>query len=259
MDQAPPIKRRPTTPASTLKRRATLHRANAARKAKEQEQGRPMSERRKRFVEAFTGEANGNKTEAARIAGFAQPEFEGMRLTKDDKVVQAIASRVEAEAMGSTECLTRIAELGRADIGEFADLVGATDEGHIRSTLKRLHAQGKTRVIKRLTPTRYGLSVELGDSQGARETIAKYLGLLRDRLEIDVRPPSYDTAKIRALLADPRGMELVCELDARLAAIDGAPLACEPSDGSSDLPALEGPSQAPTGASAPNPPVGADD
>jgi hypothetical protein len=258
MDPAPPIRRRPTSPQTTLNRRKAASRARAAR-SMDRHTPRPLTPRQERFVAAYTGEAMGNKTEAARIAGFAEPSVEAQHLLDRPQVVQAIAARVESEAMGSVECLARIAELGRADIGDFADLVGATDEGHIRSTLKRLHAQGKTRVIKRLTPTRYGLSVELGDSQGARETIAKYLGLLRDRLEIDVRPPSYDTAKIRALLADPRGMELVCELDARLAAVEVAPLACEPSDGSSDLPALEGPPQALPGPSAPNPPVGADD
>jgi hypothetical protein len=237
-----------------LNRRKAASRARAAHSR----EPRPLTAKRERFVAAYTGEANGNQTEAARIAGFSRPSVDGTVLLADERVASAVADRTEHLAMGSAECLTRLASMARVDMGDYAGLVGQEDTASIRAELVRLQAQGKTHQIKRLTPTKYGLSVEMVDSQAALTTLAKHLGLLRDRLEIDVRPPSYDTAKIRALLQDPRGMELVCELDARLAAVDGAPLACEPSDGSSDLPAIEGPSGASVGPSAPNPPLGAD-
>ncbi len=57
-----------------------------------------LTERRRRFVLAFIGEAAGNATEAARIAGYAHPDPEGARLLGTDRVRAAVeAMRAPAE------------------------------------------------------------------------------------------------------------------------------------------------------------------
>jgi hypothetical protein len=49
-----------------------------------------LTERQRRFVEAFVGEAMGSATEAARMAGYANPENNAHRLMELDGVVAAL-------------------------------------------------------------------------------------------------------------------------------------------------------------------------
>lgn len=46
--------------------------------------------KRRLFVEAYAGEAKGNATEAARIAGYKQPQAQGSRLLKNVEVSRAL-------------------------------------------------------------------------------------------------------------------------------------------------------------------------
>lgn len=173
-----------------------------------------------RFVDALTGEGKGRNSTAARIAGYRFPHIVGVKVANRPEVRRAVKARTEEMAMGSQECLCRLGAHARADIADYADLVGLTDPKEIRSTLLKLQRQGKAGGIKRLTPTRFGLSVEMVDTQAALTTLAKHLGLLRDKLDITIQTPQFNTEKIRALLADPTGLDLVCALDSRLAALD---------------------------------------
>lgn len=178
-----------------------------------------LTAKQERFVDAVTGEAEGKNATAARIAGYSFPKIESVKAARS--VAPHVKARVKRLAMGSAECLGRLAAQARVDISDYADLVGQVDPQQIRSTLLRLQQQGKAGGIKRLTPTRFGLSIELVDSQAALTTIAKHLGLLRDRLDVNIQTPAYDASKIRALLNDPEGLDLVCALDSRLAALAG--------------------------------------
>ena len=45
------------------------------------------------FVSAYLGEANGNATEAARIAGYADPGIRGHELVKNSKIRAAIDAK----------------------------------------------------------------------------------------------------------------------------------------------------------------------
>jgi len=50
----------------------------------------PLTEKRRRFVLAYVGEAAGNGTEAARIAGYAKPAEEAYALLRNPQVSEAI-------------------------------------------------------------------------------------------------------------------------------------------------------------------------
>jgi phage terminase small subunit len=56
-----------------------------------------LTEKRRRFVEAYMGQAKGNATEAARIAGYAKPTEEGYRLLRNAQVRAAIDVRVKSD------------------------------------------------------------------------------------------------------------------------------------------------------------------
>jgi hypothetical protein len=220
-----------------------------------------LTAKQKRFVDAVTGEAGGKNATAARTAGYHFPGIDSVKVSRTPEVVKAVKAHAEELSMGSRECLCRLGAHARADIADYASLVGLTDPKEIRAALLKLQKQGKAGGIKRLTPTRFGLAVEMVDTQAALTTLAKHLGLLRDKLDITIQTPQFDTAKIRALLSDPQGLDLVCALDSRLAAL-ALP---EPSEGPSGqviditpCPA-EGPSEPTTDGSAPKPtPVGAE-
>lgn len=71
--------------------------------------------KRQKFVEALVGPANGNKTKAARMAGYAQPAMEGNRLMNFDSVAQAVEARLAkvTKAMDSDEILIGLTQIAR--------------------------------------------------------------------------------------------------------------------------------------------------
>jgi phage terminase small subunit len=62
--------------------------------------GKPkgLSAKQRAFVDAYTGPAEGNASEAARIAGYRHPERQGWRLLKNVAAVQQAIDEATAEA-----------------------------------------------------------------------------------------------------------------------------------------------------------------
>ena len=103
-----------------------------------------------------------------------------------------------ARAMGATELLTRVSEVAGMDVGPYL-----TDEGTL--DLAKMRAEGKTRLIKGVTPGRDGLQVALQDPQAAQKMLARYHRLLGDRLEVDLTTSvDIDTSALDALAAQLR-------------------------------------------------------
>jgi hypothetical protein len=79
---------------------------------------KPLTTKQRAFVEAYL--ANGfNATKAARDAGYKSPHPEGSRLLQNATVAAAVRARLTAAAMAADEVLARIAQIGRADFGDF--------------------------------------------------------------------------------------------------------------------------------------------
>jgi len=145
---------------------------------------RELTLRQRRFVDAYAGDAGGVACAAARIAGYANPINNGHRLMEIDGVRAELARRTAKEAMGPDEVLRGLGEIARADPANYEGLIGLKDADAIRAELRRLQAQGKTGAIKELVPTRNGLAVKLHDRAAALLTLARYHGLLVDRLKV---------------------------------------------------------------------------
>lgn len=62
---------------------------------------RKLTPKRQRFVDAYTGEAMGNATEAARIAGYKSPRSEGCRLLTFADIQQEIAKVSQPRAQAA--------------------------------------------------------------------------------------------------------------------------------------------------------------
>lgn len=136
--------------------------------------------RQRMFVLAYLGEANGNATEAARIAGYAEPNTQGPRLLVNVGIRVAIDAKLNHVALSADETLARLSDMASADMADFTDPSG---EDGFTLNLAKARASGKTHLIKKLAHTKDGVRIELHDAQGALEKLARYHGLLKDRVE----------------------------------------------------------------------------
>lgn len=103
-----------------------------------------LNERQRRFVEAYMGRAEGNATEAARMAGYGENSddgylaVQGSRLIGNDKIREAIAARVVNDPL--------VAD--REELQRFFTLVMRGEEGEgvqMKDRLKAAELLGKTR------------------------------------------------------------------------------------------------------------------
>ena len=151
-----------------------------------------LSKKRQVFIEEYL--RCWNQTEAARQAGYKNPEVMGCRLMKVQCVADAITARIEEKAMSADEVLLRLAEQARGDISDFLGDTGGIDwekvkeKGYlIKSILHRKGQQSK---------------IELYDSQAALTWLGKHHRLFVERREIegDIKHhfPQFDDALERA-------------------------------------------------------------
>lgn len=128
-----------------------------------------------------------NATEAARRAGYKWPNKQGFQ--KLEKFRDVISERLRANAMDADEALARLADMARADIGEFVGDHGAIDWAAVKR---------KGHLVKRISHTAgRNSSVELHDAQAALIQIVRGLGIFKElgdedrplniRFGIDVR------------------------------------------------------------------------
>jgi hypothetical protein len=141
--------------------------------------------RQRLFVEAFLGEAKGVAMEAARIAGYAFPNVDGTRLLANVRIKAAVEQRLTEASLSSNEILARLSEQATGLTPEYWTKDGKLD-------FPALRRDGKTHLIRRVTPTKQGRAYELADPQQALVTLAKYRGLLVERVQVNVNVGEYD-------------------------------------------------------------------
>ena len=128
------------------------------------------------FVDAYL--SNGfNATDAARRAGYADPNRNAARLTVVNGIREAIQRGLTERAMPANEVLARIAEQARSTMDDFLDEEGKIDIGRARE-------RGKLHLVKVRASTKEGERIELYSAQSALELLAKHHGLLTDNIAI---------------------------------------------------------------------------
>lgn len=143
---------------------------------------RKPTEKQRRFLAAYLGEANGNATKAARIAGYAWPMQAGGKLVEKCWFLEAVNAAVARARMEAGEVLARLAGHAAGDMGDFLDI---RDDGTFRIDLTKAAKAGKTHLIRgvrhwRTTRENVVIEVtelELHSSLDALETLAKHHGL----------------------------------------------------------------------------------
>lgn len=111
-----------------------------------------LTDKQKLFVSYYVGQSRFNATDAARRAGYSDPEQSGWANKKNVVISDEISRRCAAVAMGADEVLVRLAEHARGSIEPF--LVDSGDTVFIdlatESAKKNLHLVKKCKTKRRV-------------------------------------------------------------------------------------------------------------
>ena len=149
--------------------------------------GSRLTNKQQRFVdEYFLCGMNGS--EAARRAQYADPPVAAVRLTKNVNVRAIIEARMSEYAMSANEVLYQLTQIARGDIGDVTDAHGNLDMAKARELgMTGLIAEVTHKTISTEDSDIYEGKVKLYSKMDALKTLAKYHGLLIDRLQVDWR------------------------------------------------------------------------
>jgi hypothetical protein len=138
-----------------------------------------LSGKQRLFVDHYIGAANGNATEAARLAGYnGRSGQAGYECLKKPEVRAAIDERLEALSLSSREVLARLTEQAKAAHVDFIKDDGTVD-------LAGLRKAGLMRLVKKISWDKAGNRVvEFHCAQAALLNLGKHYRLFVDRQEI---------------------------------------------------------------------------
>ena len=149
-----------------------------------------LSYKQRMFVEAYL--TTWKPTEAARQAGYANPDRQGYRLLRYVEIQEAIEQRLKEKAMGADEVLARLAEQARVNIGDFiseATIPVIDANGELIKELAAVNLnwdeiKKRGYLVKKITSTQNGPAIELVDNQTALIQIGKHLKLFTENIDM---------------------------------------------------------------------------
>lgn len=126
-----------------------------------------------------------NATDAARKAGYKDPEQSGYENKKKPEVAAAIAAYIE-QIMPAGEVLTLLADQARSTMADFLDPDTNTLDLQGAARKKKLHLVKK--FTRRDTDSGTHISIELYDAQAALIQLGKHHGLFKDVIDVRFNP-----------------------------------------------------------------------
>lgn len=151
-----------------------------------------LSERERRFIEAYLGAAEGNATKAAVLAGYSEKSARriGTRLSAKVHIQAAIAERqVKRADQADIDAVRVLKELARIGLSDPRELF--TEQGELKPITEwsddMARAVASVEVVKRPTgdkdtPYEDLHKIKLWDKNSALEKIAKHLGMFEERV-----------------------------------------------------------------------------
>lgn len=124
-----------------------------------------------------------NATEAARRAGYSDPEVSGWENKQKPAIKAIIDARLKEHKMGADEVLSRLSDMAGGSMGDFIgtyidpstnQLADSIDLGVARKA-------GKLHLIKRLSIGKDGITLEIYDSKSALELLGKHYELFTEK------------------------------------------------------------------------------
>lgn len=159
--------------------------------------GEKLTHKQRLFVEYYCGISNGNATDAARRAGYSDPNAHAHRMAVNGGIQTAIRQRYSEAAMDAKECLARLGAQARATLADVTELIPVYEERDGKSCpwprkvtrylldldWKKLHETGLIHQVAEIKWTQHGPSIKLHDVQGALLAIANAHGLNKAQVE----------------------------------------------------------------------------
>lgn len=96
----------------------------------EQPKRRAFSDKQKRFIDAYIGEARFNATEAARIAGYADPQQSGWENKTNLDIRARIDELLSALTLNPAEVLRELTDVGMRELHEFVTITRFDADGN---------------------------------------------------------------------------------------------------------------------------------
>ncbi len=159
-----------------------------------------------RFVDSYLGEANGNATKAARLAGYAAKTDDCMGQTGYDTLhspavqaeiqrrTAAIARASKGKVLSAESLLALLSEQATLEVGDILDADGYPSVDATKKGRAKRH-------VRRIRETRNGTEIDLLDATKARELLGKYHGLWSDDTVVTVHAAASADALIATVLA----------------------------------------------------------
>lgn len=141
-----------------------------------------LTNKQRLFVEEYL--ACWNATEAAKRAGYSPRTAysKGSYVLHQPAVAERIKERIAEKAMSADEVLLRLADHARGSMEDFVEVGGGVDGFSL--DLEKARDAGKLHLVKKLSSTENGPSIELYDAQSALVQLGKAHGLFVERTEM---------------------------------------------------------------------------
>jgi phage terminase small subunit len=136
-----------------------------------------LTDKQKVFIEKYL--ECWNASEAARQAGYKNPQYSGYENLTKPYIQERIQQRLLGFIMDADEAMSRLSEQGRSDMAVFLDCIG--EGGQL--DLTKVKKSGKAHLIKSISWTRYGPRLELYDAQRALELVLKVHGRFKETVD----------------------------------------------------------------------------
>lgn len=124
---------------------------------------KPLSARQELFIAAYIGEAKGNASEAARIAGYKNPGQYGHYLLKNHQISARVKEHVSKYVASADDILAELADVAMADWRDFIEVIARDKSG---------------KPVK--------VRMDLSNKVKALELLGKHHQLFTEKQEIDV-------------------------------------------------------------------------
>jgi len=147
---------------------------------------RKLQLKQQKFVDAYLGEANGNATEAARLAGYAGNDntlrVVGHQNLTNPNIRAEIARILAANCLSREEILSRLTDQALG-VGEF---LKADEAGEVSVDFAAMRKAGKMHLIHSIRVNKFGQNIEFYDAQAALVHLGRYHVLFTDKQDATV-------------------------------------------------------------------------
>jgi phage terminase small subunit len=124
---------------------------------------RQLSHKQELWVKAYLGDAHGNATEAARIAGYTNPEASGKDNLRNPTLLAHVKAPVEKAGVTADMVIAELADVGFSEWRDHIEVIQSDREGN---------------------PIR--VRMDLSNKVKALELLGKYHQLFTDKQVVDV-------------------------------------------------------------------------